>query len=104
MFQLFSWAEVLTSTEARIRIKETFINSRIEMPIYEYVCLDCGERFEQVRLMKEADDPIACRNCESDQTSRMLSLFFASSGGKAVAGVSGGCAGCSSSSCGSCKP
>jgi putative FmdB family regulatory protein len=73
------------------------------MPIYEYVCLDCSERFEKLRLMKEADDPIACNKCESQHTSRLLSVFFASSGGKAVAGSSSGCAGCSSSSCASCK-
>ena len=74
------------------------------MPIYEYMCLDCDERFEQVRLMKEADQPIACSNCGSQHTSRMLSLFFASSGGKVVAGASSGCASCTSSSCASCKP
>ena len=35
------------------------------MPIYEYVCLDCGERFETLRSMKDADAPITCRQCES---------------------------------------
>ena len=73
------------------------------MPIYEYVCLDCGERFERVRTMKEADAPISCAGCESQHTSRMLSLFFASSGGKAVAGSAGGCASCSSGSCATCR-
>lgn len=73
------------------------------MPIYEYVCLECGERFEQVRLMKEADLPIACQKCESPRTSRMLSLFFASSGGRVVAGSSSGCAGCAGGSCATCK-
>ncbi len=73
------------------------------MPIYEYVCLDCGERFEKIRLMKEADDPIACGRCESQHTSRLLSLFFASSGGKAIASTNSGCASCSSGSCATCK-
>ena len=72
------------------------------MPIYEYVCLDCGERFEQVRLMKEADDPIACLKCDSQHTSRMLSLFFASSGGKVVAGRNSGCGSCAGGSCATC--
>jgi putative FmdB family regulatory protein len=75
------------------------------MPIYEYICLDCGERFETIRLMKEADAPISCRQCESPRTSRMLSLFNAASGGRVVAGGSNAsCAGCSSSSCAACKP
>ena len=72
------------------------------MPIYEYVCLDCRERFELMRPMKDADAPIACRNCESQNTSRMLSVFFAQSGGRVVAGGNGGCAGCSSTSCATC--
>jgi putative FmdB family regulatory protein len=73
------------------------------MPIYEYACLDCGERFETMRSMKDADAPISCRQCESLRTSRMLSLFNASSGGRVVAGGNTGCAGCSSSSCATCK-
>ena len=28
------------------------------MPIYEYACLDCGEKFETLRSMNEADTPI----------------------------------------------
>ncbi len=72
------------------------------MPIYEYVCLDCGERFEELRLMRDADAPILCVTCESDHTSRQLAVFFAQSGGKVVAGGSCGCAGCSGGSCASC--
>lgn len=73
------------------------------MPIYEYVCLDCGERFELIRSMKEADSPIACEACESQHTSRMLALFNAHSAGRVVAGSqSGGCASCSGGSCSCC--
>ncbi|MCC7130701.1 MAG: zinc ribbon domain-containing protein [Anaerolineae bacterium] len=72
------------------------------MPIYEYVCLDCRNQFEQVRLMKDVDEPIACAKCASLHTARTLSLFFASSGGKAVAGGAGACAGCASRSCSTC--
>jgi putative FmdB family regulatory protein len=73
------------------------------MPIYEYVCLDCGQRFETLRTMKEADAPIACVQCESGHTQRKLSVFFAQSGGRVVAGGgSKGCAGCSGGSCAGC--
>ncbi len=73
------------------------------MPLYEYVCLDCGLRFDALRSIREADDPIPCKSCESDHTSRCLSLFFANSGGKAIAGASGGgCAGCAGGTCASC--
>jgi putative FmdB family regulatory protein len=73
------------------------------MPIYEYVCLDCGEHFESLRTMKDADAPINCRQCESIHISRMLSRFNATSGGRVIASSSSGCAGCSGSSCASCK-
>jgi len=73
------------------------------MPIYEYICLDCKERFEALRSMKDADTPISCTSCASEHTSRLLSLFVATSGGRVVAGAASGCASCSSSSCATCN-
>lgn len=73
------------------------------MPIYEYVCLNCGEKFEAMRLMKDADAPIPCRHCESEHITRKLSVFFASRGGRTVAGTASGCAGCSGGSCATCR-
>ena len=73
------------------------------MPIYEYVCLECGTRFEALRLMSDADAPMKCNQCQSEHTSRLLSLFYAQSGGKVVAGNSGNtCATCDGGSCASC--
>jgi len=72
------------------------------MPIYEYICTDCGTKFEVVRLIKDADMPITCKQCQSDHTARKISVFFAQSGGKVVAGNSSGCAGCAGGSCASC--
>ncbi|MEW6567365.1 MAG: zinc ribbon domain-containing protein [Chloroflexota bacterium] len=72
------------------------------MPIYEYICLDCGMRFDALRLMAEADAPIRCSQCESDHTSRTISLFAAHSDGKLVAGGGGGCASCGGGSCSTC--
>jgi putative FmdB family regulatory protein len=72
------------------------------MPIYEYACLDCGERFEMIRAMKDADAPLTCRKCESQHTARLLSLFNASSSRRVVAGSNGGCASCNSGSCATC--
>lgn len=73
------------------------------MPIYEYRCLECGERFDALRPMAQSDAPIACPGCETDRTARTLSVFAAHSGGKVVAGSGGGsCAGCAGGSCASC--
>lgn len=74
------------------------------MPIYEYVCQDCGKRFEVIRAIKDADTPIPCKACHSDQTQRAVSVFYAQSGSQIIAGGNGpGCAGCSSTSCASCN-
>lgn len=74
------------------------------MPVYEYVCQDCGTKFDALRSMREADAPIDCLHCHSAHTSRHLSVFFAKSGGKVVAGTSSsaGCGGCAGGSCASC--
>ncbi len=44
------------------------------MPIYEYKCGDCGAKFEQLTSHAKADS-VACRECGSDQTQRLLSVF-----------------------------
>jgi len=73
------------------------------MPIYEYVCQDCKSEFETIRPMSQADAPIACEVCGRRKTKRKLSVFFAESGGKAVAGASApSCASCVSGNCASC--
>ena len=72
------------------------------MPIYEYACNDCGTKFESLRPIKEADRPIECKQCHSQETHRKMSTFFAQSGGHAISGTdSKSCSGCGGScSCG----
>ena len=74
------------------------------MPIYEYLCDDCGTKFEALRSFSRADDAIACESCQSDRTHRTVSAAFAHSGGRVVAGSasSSGCASCPGGSCSSC--
>jgi putative FmdB family regulatory protein len=46
------------------------------VPIYEYQCKSCGEKFEKlVRTMGEAKPKIACPKCGSEQTTKALSVF-----------------------------
>lgn len=76
------------------------------MPIYEYECCDCCEKFEM--LMFRSDEPVVCPKCNSRNSQRVLSVFgFKSGGDKGAASSrmgSGGsaCAGCTASSCSSC--
>ena len=73
------------------------------MPVYEYTCTDCGNKFDALRSMKEADNPIECKECKSIHTHRMLSKIFAQSNGKNMSSNSGGCSGCSGGTCSSCR-
>lgn len=73
------------------------------MPIYEYICKDCGAHLDALRPMKDADKPLICKDCLGDHTVRQLSVFNAKSGGQAIAGTSScNCGSCSGGSCGSC--
>jgi putative FmdB family regulatory protein len=56
------------------------------MPIYEYKCQDCGNRFEKlVRRAAEADG-VECPSCGQKHLTQELSVFaaHANGGGKAA--------------------
>jgi putative FmdB family regulatory protein len=73
------------------------------MPLYEYQCKSCGFKFEKMRAMIEADEPIMCLKCLSRETRRMLSRFNAHSEGKAITNNTCSCGNCSGGSCSSCQ-
>ncbi|MGB9672583.1 MAG: FmdB family zinc ribbon protein [Anaerolineales bacterium] len=73
------------------------------MPIYEYICENCHQKFDSLRPIRDADAPISCKHCQSTQTHRVLSVFFAQSNGKTIAGGDmGGCSTCRGGNCASC--
>ena len=45
------------------------------MPIYEYRCETCGERFEKLRRMQDSDQDVVCPQCTSEEVERLLSSF-----------------------------
>jgi putative FmdB family regulatory protein len=45
------------------------------MPIYEYECMNCGERFELRRGMTDEDDEIGCPKCGTKKPRRIFSVF-----------------------------
>lgn len=75
------------------------------MPLYEFTCGSCGERFTVRRPFSKADDPADCPECSSDQTRRGFATFACvskgSGGSHALGG--GGCAGCAGVSCATCR-
>ncbi|MBI4286154.1 MAG: zinc ribbon domain-containing protein [Chloroflexi bacterium] len=75
------------------------------MPIYEYVCSSCKQKFELLRPMSQAVEAGACPACGSPAqrvVSRAARLSGASGEGPLPGSGSSGCSSCSSSSCSTC--
>ena len=53
------------------------------MPIYEYRCAGCDERFEE--LVRRPEDSVACPECDGAQVTRLLSTFAGVGGAKQMA-------------------
>ena len=49
------------------------------MPIYEYECRSCNERFEVLQRMNEDNSRIRCPRCNADRPQRVLSTFSSGS-------------------------
>jgi len=49
------------------------------MPIYEYLCDDCGERYERIVMTQKQS--ITCPKCASGKKTIQLSVFAAPSNG-----------------------
>lgn len=73
------------------------------MPLYEYRCETCGNQFDAIRLMKDADAIIQCCNCYSTNTHRLLSKCYSHGKGENGIANSGGCNGCGGGNCGTCR-
>jgi len=73
------------------------------VPLYEYSCDGCGQRFEALVPAGRADSA-ACPSCEAGPVRRLLSLIAApvkgSDGAAAPAAGAGG--GCCGGACGHC--
>ena len=48
------------------------------MPIYEYECEKCGEKFELRRSFSDSDREIKCPKCGEQKAKRAISVFASS--------------------------
>ncbi|MDE2900664.1 MAG: zinc ribbon domain-containing protein [Chloroflexota bacterium] len=68
------------------------------MPLYEYHCEPCNDRFEVLRPMSKGNDPATCPTC-GGAGRRVLSVFAAVTAGGSgegpmpIAGGGGACCG-----------
>jgi putative FmdB family regulatory protein len=68
------------------------------MPIYEYQCTSCGEKFEVMQSMGADGSELKCPKCNTKNPRRLLSAFFA--GGSSTSGFSDtSCPTCDSGVC-----
>ena len=51
------------------------------MPIYEYICEDCGNCFETIVFQSESEKSPDCPECGKNNTKKQLSSFSCGSGG-----------------------
>ena len=76
------------------------------MPIYEYCCKSCDNRFDLLRPFSRADEAANCPKCEKE-AERQVSTFasFSKDAGGVSVPVGGGssCSGCTASSCATCN-
>jgi len=45
------------------------------LPIYEYECSKCGERFELRRSIADSDSDTSCPRCGVEKVQRVFSVF-----------------------------
>ncbi len=45
------------------------------MPIYEYLCGECGRKFRKLVGVVAQSSPLACPRCQSTQLNRQISRF-----------------------------
>jgi putative FmdB family regulatory protein len=58
------------------------------MPVYEYDCEACGDRFDKLVFSPAREPLIQCPHCGSEQVSKRLSLIAGTSGGSRESGAS----------------
>ncbi len=63
------------------------------MPIYEYRCAGCGERFEVLQRLGEGAAGLRCPRCGAEGPTRQLSTFAACGSPKAGGAASGAACG-----------
>lgn len=73
-----------------IRLDESL--KRVVMPLYEYQCSQCGQRFEVLQQMGQGAEGLTCPDCGSERVAKQLSTFASGSGSSDFAApAAGGC-------------
>lgn len=68
------------------------------MPIFEFVCADCGEPFEELVRSASAVDEVTCPNCNSEQVRKQISTFASRIAGNGSSSFATSAASCNTGS------
>ena len=68
------------------------------MPIYEYTCSGCGQRFE--KLVRRFAEAVSCPSCASASVDKQLSVFAVGASGSTSSASSGSACGVPEAGCG----
>ncbi len=90
---------ILPHFDAEYQVKECHKQEVIEMPIYEYQCNKCGQRFEVRQSMGADSSGLNCPECSSRDLRRLFSSFF-STNSSATEFSDSSCPTCSPGVCG----
>lgn len=73
------------------------------MPIYEYECLECSKRFDELVSHYSPKAAINCPGCHSAKVEKLMSAFGFTTGTVSSASKgSSSCGTCSSKNCSTC--
>ncbi|HEY4716240.1 MAG TPA: zinc ribbon domain-containing protein [bacterium] len=70
------------------------------MPIYEFECMKCGNKFEE--LVLGSSNKAVCSKCSSKKVHKIVSAFGMKSGGKFIPSSGSACGPCAGGSCSTC--
>ena len=70
------------------------------MPIFEYRCRECGEKFEAI--VNSANSRTVCKHCGSKKLDQLLSVFAVAGSGASAAVEPGPCGACGAARRGMC--
>ncbi len=72
------------------------------MPIYEFLCKKCGERFEAL-VSLGGEKNVSCNACGNKGLEKLISSFGIGGSSNKLKGSASGCDTCSATSCETCK-
>jgi len=74
------------------------------MPLFEFECLKCKQKFETLCRHNDLEKGISCPYCQNQEVKRLFSTFGLKSGSTfRSSSPSSGCTGCAATSCSTCQ-